>query len=284
MNQIPIGSYSFEIVDLKRHKAKEAKKGISSGKPYSRLFFVVDGWISKQFQGNDFLLCPGERLLLPPNIKCDYSYEKGLDLVAIFFDAKIFQTFDLFESYSCNYKSIGDLEENFSYFKQLIHWFEEKDSYEKKLKLHGLMHLILAPFLENLRDHKGQDFENISRFEPVLKYIDQNLCKAMTLDELARLVYLNESYFSTMFKRTFQCSPFTFIIQKRIQRAKVMLWETDDQIGKISDSLGFSDSFHFSKTFKKVTNQTPKEFRKSKFSSEVSKDSLPFLTKVTAKF
>jgi AraC-like DNA-binding protein len=41
-----------------------------------------------------------------------------------------------------------------------------------------------------------------------------------------------------------------------------LLWQTDQTVGEIADTLGFSDSFHLSKSFKRLTGLTPTEFRR----------------------
>ena len=49
----------------------------------------------------------------------------------------------------------------------------------------------------------------------------------------------------------------------RIQNAKSLLTETDMPMHEISTSVGVHDSFYFSKLFKKITGETPRDYRKS---------------------
>ncbi len=55
-----------------------------------------------------------------------------------------------------------------------------------------------------------------------------------------------------------------FILRKKIAKAKGIMSESDRKLQDIAEELGFSDAFHLSKTFKKLTGKTPKEFKSSR--------------------
>jgi AraC-like DNA-binding protein len=51
-------------------------------------------------------------------------------------------------------------------------------------------------------------------------------------------------------------------MRRRAERAKACLWGTEAPLRAIAESLGFSDAFHFSKCFKRMTGVTPTDFRR----------------------
>lgn len=82
-----------------------------------------------------------------------------------------------------------------------------------------------------------------------------------TLGELAALSGMSESHFSRSFKAAFGTSPIDWLRRERINQAKRRLVETADAIKEIAEQVGYSDRFFFSKDFKQLTGQTPREFR-----------------------
>lgn len=98
-----------------------------------------------------------------------------------------------------------------------------------------------------------------------LLYIHSNLDRPITLKELAAQACLNPSYFSTLFHKTMRQNPINYINSARIERAKLLLRNTDLPISQIALSLGFSQDLYFFRIFKQLTNETPNEYR-SKFS------------------
>ena len=82
-----------------------------------------------------------------------------------------------------------------------------------------------------------------------------------TLGGLATLSGMSESHFSRSFKAAFGTSPIDWLRRERINQAKLRLVETADAIKEIAEQVGYSDRFFFSKDFKQLTGQTPREFR-----------------------
>lgn len=226
----------------------------------------------QKFKGKTYKIQEGMSHLIPANCSTQYETKGNLVMTTACFNAKIFQHLDIFENYHCEYQSkVKDPKEHYSTFQQLKKWFNGPDQLERKFVVRGLMYQIAAPFLATLKqEEKDQNFKSISRFQPVLNYIDDNLGKHIQLSELASLVHIEKNYFSTLFTKAFKRSPFNYILDKKIQKAQVLLWSSDDNLDQISYYLGFSDRFHFSKTFKKITGYSPKDFRQMKYSSQAS--------------
>ena len=106
------------------------------------------------------------------------------------------------------------------------------------------------------------------RIVPVITYIDNNIGGRITLEQLASLVNYERTYFSSLFTKLFKISPIRFILRKRIERAMFLLETTNYLLKQISEELGFSDAYHFSKTFKQYTGIAPTVFRKQKLELE----------------
>lgn len=93
-------------------------------------------------------------------------------------------------------------------------------------------------------------------------YISDNITKNITLKELSKLVYLSESQVIRIFKRDLGKTPYEYIIDLKLNRAKNLLINTNLMIKQIAFELGFSDEHYFSYLFKEKTGKTPSQFRK----------------------
>ena len=75
---------------------------------------------------------------------------------------------------------------------------------------------------------------------------------------------ISAGYLSDLFRREVGQTLTEFVNRKRIERAKHLLWNTQLQIQTIAQHCGILDVQYFSKTFKKYSGMTPKEYRLSK--------------------
>ncbi|MFC4321554.1 response regulator transcription factor [Litchfieldia salsa] len=93
------------------------------------------------------------------------------------------------------------------------------------------------------------------------KYVSINLEKKITLDEVANQLYLNSSYFSRLFKKEVGETFVEYVTKAKMNRAKELLEQTIDPVGKICERLGYDNQSYFIKVFKSYVGVTPIEFR-----------------------
>ena len=95
------------------------------------------------------------------------------------------------------------------------------------------------------------------------KYIDEHIEKNFSADELASLIFHSVSQTIRIFRNAYGCTPYEYILQKKIERACVLLTQTNLLIREIARQLQFSDEHYFSATFRKRVGRTPREYRKT---------------------
>ena len=110
---------------------------------------------------------------------------------------------------------------------------------------------------------KSMDFQRMSDicFVQVVDYIEKNLDKIITLDEIAELVHFNKSYLVERFKAVYGVPPMQYVNWMRIERAKVMLVKTDKSITEIAEESGFQSIHYFSRFFKEKEHISPQKYR-----------------------
>ena len=73
---------------------------------------------------------------------------------------------------------------------------------------------------------------------------------------------MNESYLSTVIKKSTGCGFSDILNQVRIDEAKKLFKTTDLSVNEVSDRVGFSSWSYFSRVFKKVAGTSPAEYRR----------------------
>lgn len=104
----------------------------------------------------------------------------------------------------------------------------------------------------------------IKYIAPVIKIIENHYDSRLTAEELSQLVYVSPQYLSRLFKRFLGYSVYEYLTMYRITKAKELLltqWHLSVQ--EIAIRVGFQDVSHFIVMFKKITGNTPLEFRKN---------------------
>lgn len=98
--------------------------------------------------------------------------------------------------------------------------------------------------------------------KPGLEYIYSHYAENITLENVATVCNISETYFSRLFKRETGLSFPVFINELRIDKAKDLLIKTDRPIMTISSDIGFEECAYFIRVFKKIVNMTPASYRK----------------------
>jgi AraC family transcriptional regulator len=96
----------------------------------------------------------------------------------------------------------------------------------------------------------------------VTAYIEQHLNEQISLVSLARLTRLSLHHFCRTFKQSLGIPPGEYLLRRRMQQAKLLLSDRATSITEIALNSGYSNTCSFSHAFRKITGQTPNNFRK----------------------
>ncbi|WP_163539860.1 AraC family transcriptional regulator [Gracilibacillus sp. YIM 98692] len=115
---------------------------------------------------------------------------------------------------------------------------------------------------------KNQESKRLEEFayswiNEILRFIDKNLHKRLTLMDLANQALVSPAHLSRVFKETTGMSLTSYINKKRTLKAKELLInDIHDTIDSIAERTGFQSMPHFYRTFKTYMGTTPSKFRK----------------------
>ncbi|KAF3885046.1 MULTISPECIES: helix-turn-helix domain-containing protein [Nostocales] len=98
--------------------------------------------------------------------------------------------------------------------------------------------------------------------EKALNYINTHLDGEVTLSKLAEVVGMSQYYFCRLFKQSMGISPYQYLLQQRVERAKQLLEQRKFSIADIALQCGFSNQSHLNRHFKRIVGMTPFMFLK----------------------
>nr|WP_135451901.1 AraC family transcriptional regulator [Mycobacterium sp. DL99] len=108
------------------------------------------------------------------------------------------------------------------------------------------------------REHRA--FDTATR-AMLVEYLSDGLDSEIHLDALAQLTGMPVQGFIGAFRRAFHTTPYQFLLDLRIERAKTSLLTTSQTVAEIASSVGFSTPSHFANAFRRRVGISPSGYR-----------------------
>jgi len=104
--------------------------------------------------------------------------------------------------------------------------------------------------------------KSLVRIGRAIAFIENNFQNNIYVQHLAEMSFMSIRNFQRIFKDSTGLSPNDYLLEFRIQNASKLITETDSPIYEISEQVGITDWFYFSKAFKKRFGICPTKYRK----------------------
>lgn len=114
----------------------------------------------------------------------------------------------------------------------------------------------VMPEVRQEKESKGRDL-----IIAIEDYVQQNMDKEISLQEIADAVHISKSYLCSIFKRECGETFFNYLTAARINKAKELLKKTKHKVYVIAGMVGYQDYAYFAQVFKKSVGITAKEYR-----------------------
>lgn len=157
---------------------------------------------------------------------------------------------------------------DFEFAKQAMH-YEVKDYLLKPLDTEEL-HLVLKNLelsLTEISDIMHSENSNESTISPeeivtlVKDYVKKHYSEEIDLNSIARTLGFSSSYLTKVFNKVENTTPSKVIRSYRMGIAKQLLNDDSLTIQQIASHVGYSDPFHFSKSFKQIVGISPTQYK-----------------------
>lgn len=111
-------------------------------------------------------------------------------------------------------------------------------------------------------------------------FIDENYFESINLEQISKQAYFSKFHFHRLFTRIYQKTPHDYLIEKRLNQAKLLLQKEGLNISEVCNSVGFESLTSFSLLFKKQNGFAPQYYRniaylKQKLAKEQPKRFIP---------
>ena len=99
------------------------------------------------------------------------------------------------------------------------------------------------------------------KIQRVTDYIRENLREELTLERISATLSMSPYHFAHVFRQSVGVAPHRYLIECRIERAKVLLRDTDLSITEIAHQVGYANQSNFSVVFHRLAGITPRRYR-----------------------
>lgn len=147
--------------------------------------------------------------------------------------------------------------------KELLELLGEEQIQEVNLTLEEL-----SPYIQNILEKamelRDRESDNQSKkvLKKALEYIEENYAQeSLSLNTVSGVVNVSPGYFSAIFSQAMETTFIEYVTQKRMEKAKKLLRQTEKHSGEIALEVGYKDPHYFSFVFKKTQGCTPREYR-----------------------
>ncbi len=227
-----------------------------------------------------FTYLPGETVIVPPNVtmRIDFpeaSFYTPTQCIALAIDhGHITRTLDFLNDRYPRENGAWELKMNDYFFYNTTELSEVinklvlvcMDGNQMKdviadLTLQELLVRLVQLQNRNLLDADARENHGKGAIGDVVRYIRENVVKKISVEELCKIACMSKATLYRVFKRELGMGPNEFLILERIKIAKKIIRETNFSINQIAFEVGFEDVNYFSRTFRKIENISPTQYR-----------------------
>ncbi|MBO7710015.1 MAG: AraC family transcriptional regulator [Lachnospiraceae bacterium] len=220
---------------------------------YFSLIYVISGKMAFAYEDRTVTVSENEAILL--DFRRPHQYGSLTDRVEkweLIFEGDISEAYyDLIAgNWGNTFRVQGRVK---SVLERMMKELEEPlpDDYEISLLFHSL-------FTWMIRDHQ------LTLSGPIRKALDfmnDHVSERLKINDVADFAGLSRSYFSRLFCRETGQTPYDYMMEARINRAKQLLALDRLPVADVAEQCGFTDTSHFIRVFRERTGQTPASFR-----------------------
>jgi AraC-like DNA-binding protein len=95
-------------------------------------------------------------------------------------------------------------------------------------------------------------------------YVEMHLDSEIVTADLAALADLSTFHFCRAFRESFNESPHTYVMRRRVERAQGLMLHGDVSLAQIAIDCGFADQAHFNKSFRRILGESPGAWRRAR--------------------
>jgi AraC-like DNA-binding protein/mannose-6-phosphate isomerase-like protein (cupin superfamily) len=228
-----------------------------------------EGWI--KIQDKVITLKMGEAFFIPTGITHSYGASKNKPWSIYWMHIAGNKKNDLI--HLCNQKSDHDIikvvysEERMTLFHQIMEIFSKGFSLSNLQLANLILPHYLGTFLsaDSFNGLSAESYGEDNMVNDAIKFMQQNLNRQVTIEDMAKHVGKSSSFFFKKFKKDTGYSPIAYFNFLKIQLACQFIHAHTLTISEIGTKIGIDDPYYFSRLFKKLMGVSPRQYRNNLF-------------------
>jgi AraC-like DNA-binding protein len=110
-------------------------------------------------------------------------------------------------------------------------------------------------------DRVSVDLEELRRLRRARDRMDREYAEPLDVPALARTAFMSPAHFSRRFREAYSETPYSYLMTRRIERAKALLRRGDMNVTDVCLAVGCTSLGSFSARFTEIVGETPSEYR-----------------------
>ena len=221
---------------------------------------IKKGSLNLIFNDSSLELLPNEIGIINNNIPhCATINKESKDGYVLYLQKEYLKNINI--NFSFSYEIIKQKNIYKSFINLCDCLLDNKISSIEKEELFLSFCLILFPFESKSNNEQIESTLAIN----IKKYLDENYLEEFILEDLAKKFDLSVVHLIRVFKKEFGLPIHSYILNKKVHRAKELL-SSNIPVSLIAQNSGFFDQSHLNRSFKRIFQITPKEYQKHIFS------------------
>jgi AraC-like DNA-binding protein len=106
-----------------------------------------------------------------------------------------------------------------------------------------------------------EELANLAHLRRARDLMDREYARSLDVAELARTAYMSTAHFARRFRATYGETPYSYLMTRRIERAKLLLRRGDMSVTEVCMAVGCSSLGSFSARFTELAGETPTSYR-----------------------
>lgn len=107
----------------------------------------------------------------------------------------------------------------------------------------------------------GVDLDELRRLRQARDRMDREYAEPLDVPALARTALMSTAHFSRRFKEAYSETPYTYLMTRRIERAKLLLRNGEMSVTEVCFAVGCTSLGSFSARFTEIVGESPKGYR-----------------------
>lgn len=257
---------------------------------YMQIWYITRGCCEHWVEGQKHLMARGDIFIVPPKVEhqvvrledaeiisCEFSFDH-------FFPPKENSAYQQVHEAALNLsfawlflKDADDIHSQFSLrpetgervntlMNAMLVEYENGDIYYEEFLRVQIMELLLVLAREYSQSPQSHTAAAVyDKYKPMvedaIRYVEAHYNEPLKLEDVCRISMVSKTYFCYLFKLLTQQTLVEYIMNLRIQKAIELLKDPANSITWVGYEVGFNDSTHFSRMFKKVVGISPRTYR-----------------------